>query len=134
MNSPTTNSDPAGQVGSLVTSPRTEVPECIAASVPGRSTGVLPALRTVGDRPAVAPDPALPARDRDGAGARAPVAPDLPAAASKLFWGRDMATIEDIRKRQRGIRADRVVVCRGTVNVGMLPMRTRRVAREAGRL
>ncbi|MFX0577547.1 hypothetical protein [Nocardia nepalensis] len=130
------------RVGLLVKTLRGEVPECLAAGAIDMSTGMLLAVETVDTHP--------------------PEVLDLLAAATlDLFQGRNVVMIEDIFKERRGIRTDRhyfqeilvnsdnlthlfiraegrddfvvVVVCRKSVNVGMLFAQARRVMKEAGR-
>ncbi|MCX4095086.1 hypothetical protein [Nocardia sp. alder85J] len=143
MTSPTTSGNLTERVGALVRNLRTEVPECIAAGAIDMSTGMLLAVQTVDDHPAEVLDL-------------------LAAATLELFQGRNVVMIEEIWKERRGVRSDEhyfqevlvnsdnlahlfvridsrddiviVVVCRNTVNVGMLFAQTRRIVREAGRL
>lgn len=129
------------QVMSLVKSLRTEVPDCVAAGVVDMATGMLLSYETVDNHP--------------------PEVLDLLAAATfELFQGRNVVMIENIFKERRGVQSDRhyfqevlvnsdnlthlfirmdsqdemvsVVVCRRTVNVGMLFAQTRRVIKEHG--
>ncbi|MFF2084328.1 hypothetical protein ACFVVM_11145 [Nocardia sp. NPDC058176] len=142
----TNNTAPATmteRLGGLVKSLRTEVPDCVAAGVIDMSTGMLLSVETVDNHP--------------------PEVLDLLAAATlDLFQGRNVVMIEDIWKERRGIRSDEhyfqeilvnsnnlthlflraesrddlvvVVVCRKTVNVGMLFAQSRRVLKDTGRL
>ncbi|MGW6727719.1 hypothetical protein ACWF9G_17590 [Nocardia sp. NPDC055029] len=131
------------RLGATVKSLRAEVPDCVAAGVIDLSTGMLLSVETVDNHP--------------------PEVLDLLAAATlDLFQGRNVVMIEDIWKERRGIRSDDhyfqeilvnsnnlthlflraesrddlvvVVVCRKTVNVGMLFAQSRRVLKDAGRL
>ncbi|GAB4585132.1 hypothetical protein [Nocardia sp. IFM 10818] len=131
------------RVAILVKALRSEAPECIAAGAIDMATGMLLSVDTVDNHP--------------------PEVLDLLAAATlDIFQGRNVTMIEDIWKERRGIRTDRhyfleilvnsdnlthlfirtesredvvvVVVCRKTVNVGMLFAQTRRVLKDAGRL
>lgn len=131
------------RLGGLVKSLRSEVPDCVAAGVIDMSTGMLLSVETVDNHP--------------------PEVLDLLAAATlDLFQGRNVVMIEDIWKERRGIRSDDhyfqeilvnsnnlthlflraesrddlvvVVVCRKTVNVGMLFAQSRRVLKDTGRL
>ncbi|MFC9895290.1 hypothetical protein ACFVMC_16520 [Nocardia sp. NPDC127579] len=141
MNSPQANL--TDRIGLLVKQLRADVPECLAAGAIDMSTGMLLAVQTVDNHPAEVLDL-------------------LTAATLELFQGRNVVMIEDIWKERRGIRTDQhyfqeilvnsdnlahlflrtpsradivvVVVCRESVNVGMLFAQTRRVVREAGRL
>ncbi|WP_067823998.1 hypothetical protein [Nocardia inohanensis] len=122
---------------------RAEVPECVAAGAIDMATGMLLAVETVDNHPQEVLDL-------------------LAAATLDLFQGRNVVMIEDIWKERRGIRLDRhyfqeilvnsenlthlfirtesrddvviVVVCRRTVNVGMLFAQARRVLKDTGRL
>ncbi|MFE0460151.1 hypothetical protein ACFW1A_12975 [Kitasatospora sp. NPDC058965] len=131
------------RVVSLVKNLRTEVPECVAAGVIDMSTGMLLAVETVDSHP--------------------PEVLDMLAAATlDLFQGRNVVMIEGIFKERRGIVSDRhyfqeilvnsdnlahlflrvdsndevvaVVVCRKSVNVGMLFAQARRVLKDQGRV
>lgn len=131
------------RVATLVKSLRTEVPDCLASGVIDMSTGMLLSVETVDSHP--------------------PEVLDMLAAATlDLFQGRNVVMIENIFKERRGIVSDRhyfqeilvnsdnlahlfmrvdsadevvaVVVCRNTVNVGMLVAQSRRVLKESGRL
>lgn len=142
----TNNTAPATmteRLGGLVKALRAEVPDCVAAGVIDMSTGMLLSVETVDNHP--------------------PEVLDLLAAATlDLFQGRNVVMIEDIWKERRGIRSDEhyfqeilvnsnnlthlflraesrddlvvVVVCRKTVNVGMLFAQSRRVLKDTGRL
>lgn len=131
------------RIGSLVKMLRDDVPECVASGAIDLSTGMLLAVETLDTHPAEVLDL-------------------LSAATLDLFQGRNVVMIEDIWKERRGIRSERhyfqeilvnsdnlthlfirtgsrgdvviVVVCRKTVNVGMLFAQTRRVVRDAGQL
>lgn len=131
------------RVSSLVKSLRSEVPDCVATGVIDMSTGMLLAVETVDSHPAEVLDM-------------------LAAAALDLFQGRNVVMIEGIFKERRGIVSDRhyfqeilvnsdnlthlflridsadevvaVVVCRKTVNVGMLFAQARRVLKNHGPL
>ncbi|MFC6012139.1 hypothetical protein [Nocardia lasii] len=131
------------RLGALVKSLRAEVPDCLATGIIDMSTGMLLSVETVDNHP--------------------PEVLDLLAAATlDLFQGRNVVMIEDIWKERRGVRSDDhyfqeilvnsdnlthlflraesrddmvvVVVCRKTVNVGMLFAQSRRVLKDAGRL
>ncbi|MEV0292782.1 hypothetical protein [Nocardia sp. NPDC050710] len=142
----TSNTGPGSmtdRIGLLVKSLRGEAPECLASGAIDMATGMLLAVETVDTHP--------------------PEVLDLLAAATlDLFQGRNVVMIEGIFKERRGIRTDRhyfqeilvnsdnlthlfiraashddvvvVVVCRKTVNVGMLFAQTRRVLKDAGQL
>ncbi|MEU6343928.1 MULTISPECIES: hypothetical protein [unclassified Streptomyces] len=125
----------------LVKSLRQEVPECLAAGVVDMATGMLLSVDTVDSHP--------------------PEVLDLLAAATlDLFQGRTVVMIEDVFKERRGVTTDQhyfqeilvnsenlthlflrnttsedvvaVVVCRRSVNVGMLFAQARRVMKEQG--
>ena len=127
------------QVMSLVKSLRTEAPDCVASGVVDMATGMLLAYETVDNHP--------------------PEVLDLLAGATlDLFQGRTVVMIEDVFKERRGIQSDNhffqeilvnsenlthlfvrmneqqdvvaVVVCRKSVNVGMLFAQVRRVVKE----
>jgi hypothetical protein len=127
------------QVMSLVKSLRSDAPDCVAAGVVDMSTGMLLSYETVDNHP--------------------PEVLDLLAGATlDLFQGRTVVMIEDVFKERRGISSDNhffqeilvnsenlthlfvrlneqqdvvaVVVCRKSVNVGMLFAQVRRVAKE----
>ncbi|MFR9795322.1 hypothetical protein ACL02U_05340 [Streptomyces sp. MS06] len=128
------------QVTSLVKSLRTEAPDCVASGVVDMATGMLLAYETVDSHP--------------------PEVLDLLAGATlDLFQGRTVLMIEDLwkeRRQQNGhdghffqeilvnsenvthlfVRMNEqqdvvaVVVCRKSVNVGMLFAQVRRVIRE----
>ncbi|MFH8383437.1 hypothetical protein ACH4E7_21230 [Kitasatospora sp. NPDC018058] len=133
----------ADRVATLVKTLRAEVPDCVAAGVIDMSTGMLLSVETVESHP--------------------PEVLDMLAAATlDLFQGRNVVMIEGIFKERRGVVSDRhyfqeilvnsdnlahlflridstdevvaVVVCRKTVNVGMLFAQARRVLKEHGRL
>ncbi|MEV7387745.1 MULTISPECIES: hypothetical protein [unclassified Streptomyces] len=127
------------QVMSLVKSLRNDAPECVASGVVDMSTGMLLAYETIDNHPAEVLDL-------------------LAGATLDLFQGRTVGMIEDVFKERRGITSDNhffqeilvnsdnlthlfirmneqqdvvaVVVCRKSVNVGMLFAQTRRVVRE----
>ncbi|MCU1642520.1 MULTISPECIES: hypothetical protein [unclassified Nocardia] len=131
------------RIGVLVKTLRSEVPECLAAGAIDMTTGMLLAVETVDNHPQEVLDL-------------------LAAATLDLFQGRNVVMIEDIWKERRGVRLDRhyfqeilvnsdnlthlfvrtesredvviVVVCRKTVNVGMLFAQARRVLKDVGRL
>lgn len=136
---PSTNM--ADQIMMLVKNLRQEVPECLAAGVVDMATGMLLSVDTVDSHP--------------------PEVLDLLAAATlDLFQGRTVVMIEDVFKERRGVTSDQhyfqevlvnsenlthlflrnttsedvvaVVVCRRSVNVGMLFAQARRVMREYG--
>ncbi|MDH6516777.1 hypothetical protein M2164_003233 [Streptomyces sp. SAI-208] len=127
------------QVMGLVKSLRTEAPDCVASGVVDMSTGMLLSYETVENHP--------------------PEVLDLLAGATlDLFQGRTVVMIEDVFKERRGISSDNhffqeilvnsenlthlfvrlveqqdvvaVVVCRKSVNVGMLFAQVRRVVKE----
>ncbi|MER6068140.1 hypothetical protein ACFYZB_12390 [Streptomyces sp. NPDC001852] len=127
------------QVMSLVKTLRTEAPDCVAAGVVDMATGMLLSYETVDNHP--------------------PEVLDLLAGATlDLFQGRTVVMIEDVFKERRGVSDDShffqeilvnsenlthlflrmndqqdvvaVVVCRKSVNVGMLFAQARRVVRE----
>ncbi|MCM1973629.1 MULTISPECIES: hypothetical protein [Streptomyces] len=129
------------QVMGLVKALRNDAPDCVASGVVDMSTGMLLSYETVDNHP--------------------PEVLDLLAGATlDLFQGRTVVMIEDIFKERRGIESDQhffqeilvnsenlthlfirmseqqdvvaVVVCRKSVNVGMLFAQTRRVVREYG--
>lgn len=133
----------AGRVASIVKALRSEVPDCVAAGVIDMSTGMLLSVETVDSHP--------------------PEVLDMLAAATlDLFQGRNVLMIEGIFKERRGVISDRhyfqeilvnsdnlthlflrvesddevvaVVVCRKTVNVGMLFAQARRVLKDQGQL
>ena len=122
------------QVMGLVKSLRTDAPDCVASGVVDMSTGMLLSYET-------------------------PEVLDLLAGATlDLFQGRTVVMIEDVFKERRGISSDNhffqeilvnsenlthlfvrlveqqdvvaVVVCRKSVNVGMLFAQVRRVVKE----
>ncbi|MEV6096144.1 hypothetical protein [Nocardia sp. NPDC051981] len=131
------------RVSTLVKVLRSEVLECIAAGAIDMATGTLLAVETVDNHPQEVLDL-------------------LAAATLELFQGRNMVMIEDIWKERRGIRLERhyfqeilvnsdnlthlfvraesredvvvVVVCRKSINVGMLFAQTRRVLEDVGSL
>ncbi|MFR0357973.1 hypothetical protein [Streptomyces sediminimaris] len=127
------------QVMGLVKSLRTEAPECVASGVVDMATGMLLSYETIDNHP--------------------PEVLDLLAGATlDLFQGRTVVMIEDVFKERRGIQSDNhffqeilvnsenlthlfvrmneqqdvvaVVVCRKSVNVGMLFAQVRRVVKE----
>lgn len=128
------------QVMSLVKSLRTEAPDCVASGVVDMATGMLLAYETVDSHP--------------------PEVLDLLAGATlDLFQGRTVLMIEDLWKERRGQSGDEthffqevlvnsdnvthlfvrmsqqqdvvaVVVCRKSVNVGMLFAQVRRVVQQ----
>ncbi|MFF0010265.1 hypothetical protein [Streptomyces sp. NPDC005374] len=127
------------QVMGLVKSLRTDAPDCVASGVVDMSTGMLLSYETVENHP--------------------PEVLDLLAGATlDLFQGRTVVMIEDVFKERRGMASDNhffqeilvnsenlthlfvrlneqqdvvaVVVCRKSVNVGMLFAQVRRVVRE----
>ncbi|MEU0025466.1 hypothetical protein [Streptomyces sp. NPDC006335] len=127
------------QVMGLVKSLRTDAPDCVASGVVDISTGMLLSYETVENHP--------------------PEVLDLLAGATlDLFQGRTVVMIEDVFKERRGISSDNhffqeilvnsenlthlfvrlveqqdvvaVVVCRKSVNVGMLFAQVRRVVKE----
>ncbi|GLW44756.1 hypothetical protein Stsp02_04180 [Streptomyces sp. NBRC 14336] len=129
------------QVMGLVKALRNDAPDCVASGVVDMSTGMLLSYETVDNHP--------------------PEVLDLLAGATlDLFQGRTVVMIEDIFKERRGIDSDQhffqeilvnsenlthlfirmseqqdvvaVVVCRKSVNVGMLFAQVRRVVREYG--
>ena len=127
------------QVMGLVKSLRTDAPDCVASGVVDMSTGMLLSYETVDNHP--------------------PEVLDLLAGATlDLFQGRTVVMIEDVFKERRGVQSENhffqeilvnsenlthlfvrmteqqdvvaVVVCRKSVNVGMLFAQVRRVVRE----
>jgi hypothetical protein len=127
------------QVMGLVKSLRTDAPDCVASGVVDMSTGMLLSYETVENHP--------------------PEVLDLLAGATlDLFQGRTVVMIEDVFKERRGVSSDNhffqevlvnsenlthlfvrlseqqdvvaVVVCRKSVNVGMLFAQVRRVVKE----
>ncbi|MFF1721360.1 hypothetical protein [Streptomyces sviceus] len=127
------------QVMGLVKSLRTDAPDCVASGVVDMATGMLLSYETVENHP--------------------PEVLDLLAGATlDLFQGRTVVMIEDVFKERRGIAGDNhffqeilvnsenlthlfvrmneqqdvvaVVVCRKSVNVGMLFAQVRRVVKE----
>ena len=127
------------QVMGLVKSLRTDAPDCVASGVVDMSTGMLLSYETVENHP--------------------PEVLDLLAGATlDLFQGRTVVMIEDVFKERRGVTTDQhyfqeilvnsenlthlfvrlseqqdvvaVVVCRKSVNVGMLFAQVRRVVKE----
>ncbi|MFF8941181.1 hypothetical protein ACF1A5_02660 [Streptomyces sp. NPDC014864] len=129
------------QVMGLVKSLRSEAPDCLAAGVVDMSTGMLLSYETVDNHP--------------------PEVLDLLAGATlDLFQGRTVVMIEDVFKERRGSASENhffqeilvnsdnlthlflrmteqqdvvaVVVCRKSVNVGMLFAQARRVVKEYG--
>ncbi|AYF78091.1 hypothetical protein D7D52_34520 [Nocardia yunnanensis] len=131
------------RISTLVKVLRSEVPDCVAAGAIDMATGMLLAVETVDNHPQEVLDL-------------------LAAATLELFQGRNVVMIENIWKERRGIRLDRhyfqeilvnsdnlthlfvrtesredvviVVVCRKSVNVGMLFAQTRRVLKDVGQL
>ncbi|WP_330178779.1 hypothetical protein OHB26_19865 [Nocardia sp. NBC_01503] len=144
-----TSANPTGpnslsdRIGIMVKVLRAEVPECLASGAIDMTTGMLLAVETVDNHPQEVLDL-------------------LAAATLDLFQGRNVVMIEDIWKERRGVRLERhyfqeilvnsdnlthlfirtesrddvviVVVCRKTVNVGMLFAQARRVLKDTGRL
>ncbi|MET7653591.1 MULTISPECIES: hypothetical protein [Streptomyces] len=127
------------QVMGLVKSLRTDAPDCVASGVVDMATGMLLSYETVDNHP--------------------PEVLDLLAGATlDLFQGRTVVMIEDVFKERRGVQSENhffqeilvnsenlthlfvrmteqqdvvaVVVCRKSVNVGMLFAQVRRVVRE----
>ncbi|MEU6219538.1 hypothetical protein ABZ845_18765 [Streptomyces sp. NPDC047022] len=127
------------QVMGLVKALRTDAPDCVASGVVDMSTGMLLSYETVDNHP--------------------PEVLDLLAGATlDLFQGRTVVMIEDVFKERRGITTENhffqeilvnsdnlthlfvrmteqqdvvaVVVCRKSVNVGMLFAQVRRVVKE----
>ncbi|MEU6353983.1 hypothetical protein ABZ896_32405 [Streptomyces sp. NPDC047072] len=127
------------QVMGLVKALRTDAPDCVASGVVDMSTGMLLSYETVDNHP--------------------PEVLDLLAGATlDLFQGRTVVMIEDVFKERRGSASDNhffqeilvnsenlthlfvrlveqqdvvaVVVCRKSVNVGMLFAQVRRVVKE----
>ncbi|MCX4813512.1 MULTISPECIES: hypothetical protein [unclassified Streptomyces] len=129
------------QVMGLVKTLRTDAPDCVASGVVDMATGMLLSYETIDNHP--------------------PEVLDLLAGATlDLFQGRTVVMIEDVFKERRGITSDHhffqeilvnsenlthlfvrmteqqdvvaVVVCRKSVNVGMLFAQVRRVVKEYG--
>ncbi|MFD9125378.1 hypothetical protein [Kitasatospora sp. NPDC059571] len=131
------------RVSGFVKTLRADVPDCLASGVIDMATGMLLGVETVDSHPSEVLDL-------------------LAAATLDLFQGRNVAMIEGLFKERRGVVSDRhyfqevlvnsdnlthlfvrvegeedvvaVVVCRKSVNVGMLFAQTRRVVRQHGRL
>ncbi|MFG2821469.1 hypothetical protein ACGFX4_18820 [Kitasatospora sp. NPDC048365] len=129
------------RVSALVKILRADVPECLAAGVIDMATGMLLAVETVDSHPSEVLDL-------------------LAAATLDLFQGRNVAMIEGVFKERRGVVSDRhyfqeilvnsdnlthlflrmegeedvvaVVVCRKSVNVGMLFAQSRRALKQHG--
>lgn len=127
------------QIQSLVKEIRAEAPDCVAAGVVDMATGMLLAYETVDTHPAEVLDL-------------------LAGATLDLFQGRTVLMIEDVFKERRGVASDQhyfqevlvnskhvthlflrmmsqqevvvVVVCRKSVNVGMLFAQSRRVVAQ----
>ncbi|GGY90617.1 hypothetical protein [Streptomyces poonensis] len=133
------NANFSDQVMSLVKTLRTEAPDCVASGVVDMSTGMLLSYETVDSHP--------------------PEVLDLLAGATlDLFQGRTVQMIEEVFKERRGISGDQhffqeilvnsenlthlfirmneqqdvvaVVVCRKSVNVGMLFAQARRAVQS----
>jgi len=133
------NSGFSDRVMGLVKGLRSETPDCLAAGVVDMATGMLLSYETVDNHPAEVLDL-------------------LAGATLDLFQGRTVVMIEDIFKERRGVSSDQhyfqeilvnsdnlthlfvrmnenqdvvaVVVCRKSVNVGMLFAQARRVVKE----
>ncbi|MBO1334646.1 hypothetical protein [Streptomyces sp. VRA16 Mangrove soil] len=133
------NASFSDQVMGLVKSLRTEAPDCVAAGVVDMSTGMLLSYETVDNHPSEVLDL-------------------LAGATLDLFQGRTVLMIEDVWKERRGQTHDNhffqeilvnsdnvthlfvrlteqqdvvaVVICRKSVNVGMLIAQVRRVVKE----
>lgn len=131
------------RVALLVKSMRQEIPDCLAAGVVDMATGMLLSFDTNDSHPAEVLDL-------------------LAGATLDLFQGRNVVMIEDVFKERRGVNSDQhyfqeilvnsdnlthlfirnnhnedvvaVVVCRRSVNVGMLFAQSRRVLKEYGSL
>jgi hypothetical protein len=131
------------RVALLVKSLRQEIPDCLASGVVDMATGMLLSFDTNDSHPAEVLDL-------------------LAGATLDLFQGRNVVMIEDVFKERRGIISDQhyfqeilvnsdnlthlfvrnnqnedvvaVVVCRRSVNVGMLFAQARRVLKEHGNL
>jgi len=129
------------RVALLVKSLRQEIPDCLASGVVDMATGMLLSFDTNDSHPAEVLDL-------------------LAGATLDLFQGRNVVMIEDVFKERRGIVSDQhyfqeilvnsdnlthlfvrnnqdedvvaVVVCRRSVNVGMLFAQARRVLKEHG--
>jgi hypothetical protein len=143
MNAKTTGQDFSDQVTVLVKTLRSDAPDCVAAGVVDMSTGMLLAFETVETHPAEVLDL-------------------LAGATLDLFQGRTVIMIEDVFKERRGVVSDKhyfqeilvnsdnlthlfvrvdalqdvvaVVVCRRSVNAGMLFAQVRRVIAQYGKL
>ncbi|MQY15813.1 hypothetical protein SRB5_60040 [Streptomyces sp. RB5] len=129
----------SAEVTGLVKTLRSEAPDCLAAGVVDMATGMLLAYETVDTHP--------------------PEVLDLLAGATlDLFQGRTVVMIEDVFKERRGVTGDQhyfqeilvnsdnlthlfvrmteqqdvvaVIVCRKSVNVGMLFAQARRVIKD----
>lgn len=133
------NSGFSDRVMGLVKGLRSETPDCLAAGVVDMATGMLLSYEPVDNHPAEVLDL-------------------LAGATLDLFQGRTVVMIEDIFKERRGVSSDQhyfqeilvnsdnlthlfvrmnenqdvvaVVVCRKSVNVGMLFAQARRVVKE----
>lgn len=131
------------RVALLVKSLRQEIPDCLASGVVDMATGMLLSFDTNDSHPAEVLDL-------------------LAGATLDLFQGRNVVMIEDVFKERRGVISDQhyfqeilvnsdnlthlfvrnnqnedvvaVVVCRRSVNVGMLFAQARRVLKEHGNL
>jgi hypothetical protein len=142
MNAKTTGQGFSDQVTVLVKTLRSDAPDCVAAGVVDMSTGMLLAFETVETHPAEVLDL-------------------LAGATLDLFQGRTVIMIEDVFKERRGVVSDKhyfqeilvnsdnlthlfvrvnalqdvvaVVVCRRSVNVGMLFAQVRRVIAQYGK-
>ncbi|MFJ4651941.1 hypothetical protein ACIP5Y_11790 [Nocardia sp. NPDC088792] len=139
----TSSGNLSDRINSLVKYLRSEVPECIAAGAIDMATGMLLAVETIDNHPQEVLDL-------------------LAAATLELFQGRTVTMIEEIWKERRGVHTDRhyfqeilvnsdnlthlfirtesrddvvaVVVCRKSVNAGMLFAQARRVVKDVGPL
>jgi hypothetical protein len=127
------------QIQRMVKELRSEAPDCVAAGVVDMATGMLLAYETIDDHPTEVLDL-------------------LAGATLDLFQGRTVLMIEDVFKERRGVQSDQhyfqevlvnskhvthlflrmlsqqdvvaVVVCRKSVNVGMLFAQSRRVVSQ----
>jgi hypothetical protein len=123
-------------IQSMVKALRSEAPDCVAAGVVDMATGMLLAYETVDSHPSEVLDL-------------------LAGATLDLFQGRTVLMIEDVFKERRGVKSDQhyfqevlvnsenvthlflrmtsqqdvvaVIVCRKSVNIGMLFAQSRRV-------
>ncbi|WP_106400303.1 hypothetical protein [Actinocorallia populi] len=136
MREPRPAGDFSERIQGMVKELRAQAPDCVAAGVVDMATGMLLAYETLEEHPSEVLDL-------------------LAGATLDLFQGRTVVMIEDVFKERRGVRSDRhyfqevlinsehvthlflrmlsqqdvvaVIVCRKSVNVGMLFAQSRRV-------